>query len=231
MKYPDDFNTPAFPEGKHVAVSRFMGTLVMVLFFIIVCLCGMILWVKKTQDVSPFLISINSYGGRWTMIAHNDHKTQIPAYYVLQESLLNKFAKNWFTVSDNVLDNQARWAACEHSSEECRDNGGDNVDTCAISCACDALVFENFEKVVLPTYSEIVAEEPITWSVESVSIKPLDSMDSITHDGGMWQLIITVRAGIETIRFMGYASVGFDSIEYPKTMGYYIQDFNTYRMN
>ena len=49
MKYPDDFNTPAFPAGRFVAVSRFMAVAVMVLFLGIGCLCGIILWAKKSE--------------------------------------------------------------------------------------------------------------------------------------------------------------------------------------
>lgn len=228
MKYPDDFNTPAFPAGRFVAVSRFMAVAVMVLFFGIVCLCGIILWAKKSQDISPFLISINQNGERWTMIAHDNHRTEIPAYFVLQESLLNKFARSWFSISGDVLLNQATWAECSRDSAECRESSGSDVETCAIYCACDNRVYDNFKSVVLPVFSNLEAEYDAVWQVTSVVAKPLYG---ITETGGMWKLDIMVDTGTDNIRFVGYAKVSYNADFYPKTMGYYVSEFNTYRMN
>ncbi|MBR4507742.1 MAG: hypothetical protein IKP24_04390 [Alphaproteobacteria bacterium] len=231
MKYPDDFNTPAFPAGKFVAVSRFMATAIMVIFFIIICLCGLIFWVKKTQDVSPFLISISPNGERWTMVAHDNHKTEIPAYYVLQESVLNKFAHNWFTISGDTETNKAVWANCAQTPGVCRESGGNNSNTCAIYCACDASVYDSFERVVLPVYSGLIADTAAVWKVINVSVAPVDSLDSIKESGGKWKLNVVVQTDNGIINFTGFAQTGLNEEQYPKTMGYYVTGFNMYRMN
>ena len=228
MKYPDDFNTPAFPAGKFVAVSRFMATAVMVIFFLIVCLCGIILWVKKTQDVSPFLISFQPNGERWTMVAYNNHKKEIPAYYVVQESLVYNFARNWFTISTNPKDNQQNWANCSQTPEVCTETTG-RLDSCTIFCNCDHKVFDSFEKVVLPTYNSF--GKGVSWVVKNISVAPLYSAESIAKTYGIWKLNVLVDTGMGTATFVGYAHVKQDEHNYPKTMGYYISDFNTYRMN
>ncbi len=209
-----------------------MGTVVMVLFFVIVCVCGIILWLKKTQNVSPFLISVSPNNERWVMVAHDNHKTDVPAYFVLQESLLNNFAKNWFTISDNILQNQAMWSKdCSRDSSECRENTGSDVNTCAIYCACDDRVFTEFEKVVLPIYSNLESEQSAVWTVESVSINPVDSWKFITQYGGKWRLNIVVQTDTGVVNFVGFAKTGYDALQYPKTMGYYVSEFYTYRMN
>lgn len=231
MKYPDDFNTPAFPEGKFVAVSRFMGTAVSCIFFLIVCLCGIILWVKRTQDVSPFLVSINPNGERWTVVANDNHKTEIPAYYVLQESMLNRFVRDWFTVSADANLNAARWKKCEHESEECTGNIRSDGNTCAIYCMSDTNVWDSFENVVKPVFNELSTRDGDVWTVKSVSVKPVDSVASVTQGGGFWKLEVVVQTNNGDILFTGFARTNYDEQTYPKTMGYYVSDFNTFRMN
>ena len=212
LKYPDDFNTPAFPEGKFIAVSRFMATAVMIIFFIIVCLCGFIFWVKKTQDVSPFLVYMGQNNERWTMVAHDNHLTEIPAFYALQESALNKFIRNWFTINDDVWLNQAIWAECSRSSDECLNYEDDdsNIDTCAIYCASSDAVFHNFQTVVLPAYSTLEEEGEPVWTVQKVFIRPADSWKLVTEKGGLWYFNVWVKTGIKVIQFTGYARIGYN---------------------
>ena len=231
MKYPDDFSTPAFPAGRFIAVSRFMAVIIVALFFLIICACGAILWVKKTQNVSPFLISINPNGERWTVVAHDNHAKKIPAYYVLQESLLNKFARKWFTISDNILENQANWAKCDRQSAECTDTASDDIETCAIYCMSDDSVFGDFNRVVLPTFSALESDAAATWRVVAVHIKPMVSDTEITQTGGNWRIDVAVNTGDGIVNFTGFATVSYDPEHYPKTLGYYVSEFNTYRMN
>lgn len=228
MMYPDDFNTPAFPSGKYVAISRFMAVSVMVLFFLIVCVCGVILWVKNTQSTSPFLISITPGGERWTLVSHENHTKQLPVYFVLQESVVNNFARQWFTISDNILENTATWSdGCSRDSDECKIGG---TNTCAIFCDTDDNVFNNFKKHVLPVYEDMETNESAVWRVTSVRARPVD-VRAISKNGGTWRLTVHVdTGGVDTV-FFGFARVGYNSIEYPKTMGYYISDFNMFRMN
>ncbi len=231
MKYPDDFNTPAFPAGKFVAVSRFMATATMIIFFVIVCLCCAIFWTNRAQDISPFLVSIGTNGERWVTVAHDNHITEIPAYYALQESVLNKFIRNWFTIDDNILINQAVWAECSRNSPECQQTDSEYNEACAIYCASSNAVFDNFQKIVVPTYSDLETNEATIWTVQKVSIKPADSWKFITENGGLWKLDVWVKTGVTTTHFMGYARIAYNKSQYPKTMGYYISEFNTYRMN
>lgn len=231
MKYPDDFNTPAFPEGKFVAVSRFMGTAVSCIFLLIVCVCGIIFWVKRTQELSPFLISINPNGERWTVVAHDNHRSQIPAYYVLQESLLNRFVHDWFSISSDATVNNARWAKCNRDSDECTGGSDNNANMCAIYCVADKHVWESFETVVKPTFTELSSRDGDVWVVQSVSIKPVGKFESVTATGGFWKLDAVVQTTNGNILFSGFARTAYDGQDYPKTMGYYVSEFNTYRMN
>ncbi len=230
LKYPDDFNTPAFPAGKFVAVSRFMGTAVSCIFLLIVCVCGIIFWVKRTQNVSPFLIALNPNGERWTVVAHDNHSREIPAYYVLQESMLNRFVRYWFTISSDANLNRARWTKCTPDAPECIDDSNTDSDACAIYCMADEPVWTDFEKIVLPAFTEMTKTGDV-WNVQSVSIKPVDSIKSVTQNGGFWKINVVVQTYAGPAVFSGFAQTGYNKNVYPKTMGYYVAEFNMYRMN
>jgi len=203
----------------------------MVLFFAIVCVCGIMIWVKHTQSVSPFLISINQNGERWTMVHHKNHQTEIPAYYVLQESLLNKFTRDWFTIyNDNEL-NSANWEKCDRSGTECRETSGQSVSKCSIYCTTNDAVFDGFEKVVLPVYSNLVSDGGDVWTVKTINIAPVDSVESITTYGGFWRINVGIHTKTGMIYFTCFAKIGYNADLYPKTMGYYVSEFYTYRMD
>lgn len=233
LKYPDDFNTPAFPAGKFVAVSRFMATVVMIVFFIIIVVCGIIFWTKKTQDINPFLVSVSPNGERWSVVVHDNHRKEIPASYVLQESMLDKFVHYWFTISDDTSLNLATWATtCKRESPECSGTSGNTTNTCAIYCDSSDTVFDEFKKVVLPTYSMLESEYAEIWTVRNVRITPMDSIDNIAlHDGGLWKINVLVQTNQGNISFIGYARTSRDKTLYKRTMGYYVSEFNTYRIN
>lgn len=230
MKYPDDFNTPAFPAGKFIAVSRFMATAVMLLFFAIICSCGIILWVKSSQTINPFVVSIRPNGERWSMVEHTNHQNEIPAYYVMQESLLNKFVKSWFTISDDVLKNQAVWSgACDRESAECTEQNYGRFDTCSIYCNSDDKVFDSFKNVVLPVYSQLETAHNAVWSVREIHATPANN---IQESGGLWQISVIVKTNdMGLLRFLAYALIQQNADVYQNNMHYYIADFNAYRMN
>ena len=185
-------------------------------------------WAKKSQDMTPFLVSIRPNGERWQLVEYNKRNTEISSYYVFQEALLNKFVHNWFLISDNNLLNDANWANCSGNPDVCNDNVA--TDVCSIYCTCDKQVFNSFETVVLPVYKELTAMAvPAVWEVKELSITPITE---IKKSGGNWQLDILVTTNTGVIKFVGYAKTSYDSVDkYPKTMGYYVSDFNTYRMS
>lgn len=200
----------------------------MLIFFAIICLCGVILWVKGSQDSSPFLVSIRPDGERWDIVEHTNHKTEIPVYYVLQEALINQFATRWFTISDDTLVNQAVWSGeCSRDSMECKEQN-DRIATCSIYCTSSDSVFQSFTDVVLPVYNRLEAEQGAVWTVRKIyDIKPVDT---ITEAGGLWQLNVIVKTNTGNAQFTGYALVAHAPDKYHQNMGYYIADFNTYRI-
>jgi glucan phosphorylase len=48
LKYPDEFETPTFPAGKQVAVTRAVSVAIMSVFLLILFACGLLLWAQKS---------------------------------------------------------------------------------------------------------------------------------------------------------------------------------------
>ena len=92
-------------------------------------------------------------------------------------------------------------------------------------------VFGDFNRVVLPTFSALESDAGATWRVVAVHIKPMVSDAAITQTGGNWRIDVAVNTGDGVVNFTGFATVSYDQEHYPKTLGYYVSEFNTYRMN
>ena len=72
LKYPDNFDTPTFPAGPRIALSRVMAIAIMVVFALIIVAGGMILWASrsplveeqqraKKTDLLPFTAKLDSF--------------------------------------------------------------------------------------------------------------------------------------------------------------------------
>ncbi len=232
MHYPDDFNTPAFPAGKRVIVSRMMAIGISIGLMIIVFLAGMILWAATSRKIDPFLISVNPATGTWTLVGHG-HMRQHSATYLMQESLVRNFVENWFAVSSNPVANDARWEMCDMATCASDEYRGVMSSRCALSCISSPQLMEKFVYNIVPTYQDYVAngmEQVINMS--TLNVAPISGPDTITDAGGTWQISGTIltKAGAK-INIMAFATVGRMADQYSKTMGFYIADFNAYKMN
>ena len=227
MNYPDDFSVPTFAAGKSVAVSRAMGIGIMSGFLLIIFLCGLLIWTIRSVRVDPYILSTGGINDEWQIIAPGGERPEIQmtAEQALQESVVWNFVQDWFTISTDNDINENLWdASC--SRTDC-----DTMDAstpCKIQCETSDNLFIRFQEQVLPTYEKI-ADDGGDWApvVDSIRITPVDN---IITAGGTWRVQMTVTAGNENMSIMAYAKVAQNKKSYPKTMGYYIADFNAYRM-
>lgn len=233
MEYPDDFETPAFPAGKLINSTRLVSIVTMVVFLLIVIACGGVLWVQQSVKVHPFLVSINNITGQWEIIGHeHEDIRQIPTKRSLQESVIGKFLRSWFFVSNIESVRNDAWKSCERSTGCGVDYSvEDSAMSCALYCVSSDILYEKFIADVVPDYLvRIEAGEVWTLISSSVQIAPIGE---VTDTGATWQ----VRAQIESnlsdvpIDILAYVVVKRNNEVYPQTLGYYIEDFNAYKMN
>ncbi|MBO4626183.1 MAG: hypothetical protein J5679_02830 [Alphaproteobacteria bacterium] len=231
MNYPDDFNVPTFTAGKSIAVSRVMGIGIMTGFLLIICLCIFVVWAVRSTHVEPYILATGGINDQWTIIKPGSEQPTIEmtGKQVIQESLVWKFVQQWFSISPNTDENKNMWqTSCERS--KCENTNISNV--CGLFCSTGDSLFLRFKNDILPTYEKLAtAHEYWTPVINSIRITPVGT---ITEFGGTWRIQMMVKRGKnETLDVLAYAKVANDPKTHinAKTLGYYIADFNAYRMN
>lgn len=232
LKYPDDYDIKAFPAGKPLAVSRFVSIAIMTVFLAIIFVCSMILWAQKSVHVHPFLVSINPITGQWDVVGHYHTETrELSTVRSLQESVIGKFVQNWFNISSNETLNNARWASCDRATE-CNPQNKSGIEThkCSLFCLTGDAVYGGFIAELLPNYQKRFLDNE-QWQIDmsTLQITPIGTFSDM---GGTWQIRATINSSKNgVINILGYVKVANASTMYPETLGYYVQDFNAYKMN
>ena len=184
--------------------------------------CGFLLLGKHLQKNYPFLISVSPITDDWTVVAYPQPAKTIQRYQIIQEKLVETFVRNWFTISANSENNNARWQGC--SVDECKDAEQFNPDvtTCAISCKSNDKVFTEFTNKVLPYYQQMTA----IW-YPTIMITPI----IVTQKTSKWQVRVDVKSSEgNNFTALVFIDVNRDIDQYPATFGYYIDQFNSYRI-
>lgn len=230
MNYPDDFNTRTFPAGKGIAVSRAMGVGIMVAFFVIICLCGLILWTMRSVRVEPYILATHGINDQWRVIIADGEtpKIKMTQGQALQQSLIWRFAQNWFSISTNHRINEATWDKdCE--PQKCS-SVITNAKKCAIFCAVGDVLFRQFSTNILPQYKEL-ASAGVEWRPDSESMR-IDPIGEVSDNGGTWRIQMTIlTGGTGAMDVVAYARVGRDLRRSPATQGYFIENINAYRIS
>ncbi|MBQ0013204.1 MAG: hypothetical protein KBS86_01365 [Proteobacteria bacterium] len=226
LKYPDDFNTSAFPAGKPVAISRFMGIALMVVFVLIISVAGLTLWASRSRSIHPFLIYINRLTGQWMVVGHRHGNREITRSRTLQESLIYDFTTNWFTIYPDDKKNEILWSKCDRRTD-CTRRGKLNL-RCALYCDMSDDMFVTFNDTVAPQYNMRYTSGE-RWNVASVFAVP----DMAINDkGGNWTVYAQIHSNTSgAFNIIAYVSVGYDIAQHTNTMGYYIKSFNAYKLD
>ena len=229
LNYPDDFNVPTFAAGKSIAVSRAMGIGIMSGFLIVIFLCGILIWTMRSVRVEPYILTTGGVNDEWQIVKSGQERPTIEmtTNQAIQESVAWKFVQNWFTISNETDINTNMWdTSCERS--DC--DTSDGTSPCQLFCVTSDNLFKRFKEDILPSYTtHFDAGEywaPIT---KSIRIAPVGSVNDA---GGTWRVQMSIMTSTNQIlNVMAYAKIAKNVKTYPKTMGYYIADFNAYRIN
>jgi hypothetical protein len=223
LDYPGNFETPANPAGTRIAVSRFMAICASVMFLVIVFLCGILIWSSRSDKLVPFLISTNNDTGEWAVVGRASPDLEYSVERTMQESVIGNFARQWFKISKDDDENDDRWKKCERTA--CAASGA-----CAIYCASGDELFSRFMFEVLPDYKSRVSNGE-AWELDEKTMV-ITPAGAISEVGGTWQIQTSVRSNFSgVLEIKAFVKVARNKAYYPQTMGFYVADFNAYRMN
>ena len=231
MKFPDEFDTPTFPAGKQIAITRAVSIAIMVVFLLILFACGLLLWVQKSVHVHPFLVSINQITGQWEIVGHqhSDIK-EMTTVQSLQESVIGKFLEYHFFVTDDAVFNANIWASCERKTACTPDKTGRGSEMCALYCLSSDEEHTKFTTSIIPQYQQMFINGEM-WNIDIKSLE-MTPISEITSAGGTWQIRATINSNLfGPIKILAYANVMQGTELYPQTLGYYVAEFNAYRVN
>ena len=198
-------------------------------FLLIIFLCALLIWTIRSVRVEPYIIATGGINDQWQIITPGGERPEIKmtAPQAIQESLVWAFVQDWFTISPDTNTNVALW------DDTCQRTDCDTTDAtnpCKLFCTSNDALFSRFKTDVLPSYEKYAkANEFWTPIANTIRTSPIGNVGDF---GGTWrvQMAVSTNNG-DTMQIVGYAKVAKDIKAHPKTMGYYIADFNAYRMN
>jgi hypothetical protein len=216
LDYPADFETPAFPAGKKLALSRVFSIGILAALPILIFLCALLVWTARSQRLSPIIIAPD-----WTIVGRAADRTDRDM--IMQESVALNFARAWFEVSQSADNNEANW--CRVLRDECN---ADEARPCTIYCAAGEDLYDVFLRDVLPDYRVRARDGKILRLLESsATATPEPGTDK---NGGIWKLRARVTDGGAPFEILAFVKIAKNAKHYPTTLGYYVADFNSYRM-
>lgn len=233
MDYPNDFNTPAFPAGSRIAISRFMAIASCVLFVVIIFMCALLLWAVRSQRVDPFIVSVDEITGQWNIVGHSDGNgpLEYPYLWSLQQSVIADFTADWLSISTNPSENEAVWKTCDRKTDCSTESTlpyGDK--SCSLFCISGEDLFSDFVYDIVPDYQERVSNGE-RWVVDKTAIQ-MEPAGTINDNGGTWRVSATVQSNINgDMNIIAFVKVVRNPSLYPQTLGYYVADFNAYKIN
>jgi len=204
----------------------------MVAFFVTICLCGLLIWAGRSIMVEPLLVSINRTSGQWSVI---NRSVSVPSeysrQYMMQESVVGNFFQNWFLISDDANENDAVWRA-DCAAHEC--TGAETMaydgHECALACGAGADLYKKFVSDVMPDY-HLRATAGETWHVDVDTIQANPVIPDYENGGETWMVRATVISNVNyAFDVVAFVRLGRMANMYPMTMGYYVADFNAYRI-
>ncbi len=235
MKYPDDFDVRAFPAGRRIAISRFMAIGSLVVFALILFSCFLLIWSMRSASVKPYIIALDSRTGNWNTITLENVKQgafSISKEYAIQQSLIGRFTLHWFAITQSPSMNSGRWRECNRE-RDCVPGSNSVIygtGECVIYCNSGDALYKTFVSTVLPDYNVRVASHD-AWRVvpSTVKVRPLSDIGT---QGGAWQVYATVRSAIAgDMQIVAYVKVAHSTEHHKQTSGFYVSEFNAYKIN
>ncbi|MBD5400742.1 hypothetical protein HDR61_03290 [bacterium] len=231
MEYPSDFDTPAFPAGKQIAVSRAFGIGILGVFLLVVFMCVMVAWARRSMQLEPYLITTGNPGGAWHVIGRSTSRNiQYPIWHTMQEAVAINFTQGWFYISNSPTRNEDVWRKCPADRCTGAEILNHNRYECAISCMSETALYKQFTDDVAPIYRRRQAEGGETWGVMQDTLQ-ITKIGKVSADGGMWRVNASVWSNVNSVfNIIAFVRIGRKPGEYPMTMGYYVTEFNAYRI-
>ncbi len=184
----------------------------------------------KSKNNFPLLISADPLTSDWSIAAYPEDTSKITTNQIIQENLVRKYVEYWFSINEDNSVNESLWKTC--NNRDCNSlERYDPMDTqCALYCSSSSELFQQFTEKIIPEYRDRIEQEFETMHVVAQLITPPAQAESASNIWQSFATIMSAQHGI--VEVLVFLELGQDKKgKYPANSGYYVQDFNAYRMS
>ena len=184
----------------------------------------------KSKNNFPLLISADPLTSDWTISAYPESTSKITTNQIIQENLVRKYVEYWFSINKDNSVNESLWKTCTDRDCDSLERHDPMNLQCALYCSSSTELFKQFTEKIIPEYQDRIEQESETMHVVAQLITPPAQAESASN---IWQSFATIMSSKNGIvNVLVFLELGQDKKgKYPANFGYYVQDFNAYRMS
>ena len=188
----------------------------------------MILLVRSKNNY-PFLISADPMTADWSVVAYPEKEREISLKEITQENLVRKYVEHWFSIHKNNFINESLWGECSDTDCEMPEQHDPTNKKCALFCSSVPELFKQFTNKIVPEYRARMEQKSETMKVVSQIITPPATEKNAPN---VWQSFATIDSSLNgRFNVLVFLELGLEDGKHPATLGYYVKDFNSYRMS
>ena len=184
----------------------------------------------KSRNNFPLLISADPMTSDWTVVAYPEKTRKITTDEIIQENLVRKYVEYWFNINRDNAINESLWKVCENHDCNSLEQYDPMNKQCALFCSSGSEIFQQFTEKIIPEYRARIEQKSETMRVVSQLITPPVQTETGPN---IWQSFATIDSSLNgRFSVLVFLELGQDKKgKYSANLGYYVKDFNAYRMS
>ena len=206
-----------FAWGRPLELARRFAVYSGMALLLIAFVAGAIVWARRSQGVRPYFIYAAD-GDEWSVYSENlrDFDAEVPWTHLFQESLVDRYARDYFRVPDNMADAENLWCKCQSCEA---------WNKCRVCCAGASAAYDFFARMVLPAWRNKFGRGERT-ELANARAAPMGVAD---ERGGYWKITGDLTSNKSAAKkIVGFAKVERARTGYPGTLGFYVAEFYFY---
>ncbi len=184
----------------------------------------------KSKNNFPLLISADPWTADWSIAAYPEDTSKITTNQIIQENLVRKYVEYWFNINKDYSLNEALWKTCTNRDCDSLERYDPMDMQCALYCSSGTELFQQFTEKIIPEYRDRIEQESETMHVVAQLITPPSQAENTSNIWQSFATIMSSKNGMANV--LVFLELGQDKKgKYPANSGYYVQDFNAYRVS